>query len=87
MRGHTSVSSLMQGGNPVKHDVIYFKKLAYTKVNHIRSSLYGVKLLIRYLLTSHDHPFANLTGNNWGRFGTSNQLDRWARLAGFYSNR
>jgi hypothetical protein len=51
MRGHTRVSSLIQGNNPVKHDVTYFKKVAYTKVNHIRSSLYGVKLLIRYLLT------------------------------------
>jgi hypothetical protein len=51
MRGHR-VSSLMQGGNPVKHDVTCFKKVAYTKVNHIRSSLYGVNLLIRYLLTT-----------------------------------
>jgi hypothetical protein len=51
MRGHR-VSSLMQGGNPVKHDVTCFKKVAYTKVNHIQNSLYGVKLLIRYLLTT-----------------------------------
>jgi hypothetical protein len=42
----------MQGGNPVKHDVTYFKKIAYTTVNHIRNSLYRVKLLIRYLLTT-----------------------------------
>jgi hypothetical protein len=52
MRGHTRVSSLMQGYNSVKHDVTYFKKVAYTKVNHIRNSLYRVKLLIRYLLTT-----------------------------------
>jgi len=35
MRGHR-VSSLMQGYNPVKHDVTYFKKLAHTTVNYIR---------------------------------------------------
>jgi hypothetical protein len=52
MRGHTSVSSLMQGDNTVKHDVTYFKKLAHTIVNHIRNSLHRVKLLIRYLLTT-----------------------------------
>jgi hypothetical protein len=40
----------MQGYNSVKHDVTYFKKLAHTTVNHIRNSLYRVKLLIRYLL-------------------------------------
>jgi hypothetical protein len=49
MRGHTRVSSLMQGYNSVKHDVTYFKKVAYTTVNHIRNSLYRVKPLIRYL--------------------------------------
>jgi hypothetical protein len=43
---------MMQGYNTVKHDVTYFKKIAYTTVNHIRSSLYGVKPLIRYLLTT-----------------------------------
>jgi hypothetical protein len=52
MRGHTRVSSLMQGYNSVKHDVTYFKKLTYTIVNNIRNSLYRVKLLIRYLLTT-----------------------------------
>jgi regulator of replication initiation timing len=52
MRGHTRVSSLMQGYNSVKHDVTYFKKLAHTTVNHIRNSLYRVKTLIRYLLTT-----------------------------------
>jgi hypothetical protein len=52
MRGHTSVSSLMQGYNSVKHDVTYFKKLVHTTVNHIRNSLHRVKLLIRYLLTT-----------------------------------
>jgi hypothetical protein len=51
MRGHTRVSSLMQGYNSVKHDVTYFKKLVHTTVNHIRNSLYRVKPLIRYLLT------------------------------------
>jgi hypothetical protein len=52
MRGHTRVSSLIQGDNPVNHDVTYFKKIAYTTVNHIRNSLYEVKPLIRYLLTA-----------------------------------
>jgi hypothetical protein len=51
MRGHIRVSSLMQGDNLVKYDVTYFKKVAYTTVNHIRNSLSGVKPLIRYLLT------------------------------------